>query len=394
MSLKGLKFSFLCHEIEGATGFPASFAPYLQGAGAKLVYIKFPFFNSVTKSIWIEKYDGERLLSKKRSWIRFYQPQLLSFAKDITWLLSVGWIHVIGSDFVLASDSLMGIAGLLFRKLGLVKRVTYLIVDYSPTRFSNSLVERMYVFLDSFVARHADSVWTMSLPMLEARERDGRIKLSQVRYRLAPMGNNANITFAKGELPYNKRDLIFVGNPNAQNVRADFLIDVAKALANRNQEFRLIFYGPGKTDHLKQKAKALGVEKQVELRGSIEHTLDLERLMAGGGLGLAPYDSTLKDSFSKFADPSKIKIYLGCGLPVVTSDVPPIAQDLQRTGAGRIADYTPEGFAQTIINLWSSDTQFERARVEALRMGMEFSWPKIFDRLMQEEGFSQNGENR
>jgi glycosyltransferase involved in cell wall biosynthesis len=388
INLQGLKFAFFSHEVEGATGFPEAFGTYLQDAGADLVYIRFPFFNSKTKSIWIERFKGRTLLSKKRSWIRFYKPQLVSFVKDFGWLMTVGWTHAIGSDFVLASNNLMGLAALILRRMGLIKRFAYLVVDYSPRRFSQGWVEAVYVYLDRLVATHADSVWTMSLAMLEGRERDGRFKLSELNYRLAPMGNNAHATFAHGPVEFRARDLVFVGNPNAKNVRADFLLDVAVVLRARGEKFRLLFVGPGNVDKLREKTDTLKLNDWIVFHGSIPDPLEFELFMAGCGVGLAPYDPHLEDNFSKFADPSKIKIYLGCSLPVVTTDVPPIAKELAANGCGVIAKFTAEAFAECIIQLWSDDLAFQRARQSALHMGLTFSWPSIFDRLMIEEGFA------
>lgn len=388
MDLSKIKFAFLSHEVEGATGFPENFATYLHQNGARLTYIKFPFFHSHSKSIWVESWNGPQLLSRKRSIFRFYRPQLLSFAKDFIWLMTIGWIYVIGSDFVLATNNLNGLAALIFRKLGLIKSFSYLVVDYSPRRFSQGPVEKLYVFLDKLIAKNADSVWTMSLAMLEGRERDGRFKLSELKYRIAPMGNNSHITFSHGDIPFKKRDLVFVGNPNAKNVRADMLLDVARVISQQTQDFRLIFVGPGQTSHLEEKAVALGLKHNVIFKGSIAETLDLERFMAGCGIGLAPYDPTLKDNFSKFADPSKIKVYLGCSLPIVTTGVPPISKELEQTGSGVIAEFTPEDFARRIIQLWQNDEKYARSRKAALEFGQQFSWPKIFDRLMKEEGLA------
>ena len=386
MGLREFKFALLCHEVEESTGFPSAFAHYLQQQGVRLTYIRFPFFYSITKAIWIEKFAGQNLLSQRLSWIRFYQPQLLSFAKDILWLMTVGWVHVLGSDFVLVSDNLLGFAALILRKLGIIKRFTYLIVDYSPRRFQNSLVEKLYVYLDRLVATHADSVWTMNRGMLEARERDGRINLTDVNYLIASMGNYSKDLFAKGEPPYRKRDLVYMGNGNAKNVRADLLLDVARLLQDRGEDYRLIFICPNSTmDSLRQKAQQLNLGEHVVFHGAIPGAMDLERFLAGCGIGLAPYDPTLKDNFSKYGDPGKIKSYLGCGLPVISTDVPVIAHDLQATGAGRIAEFSVDGFAKQILDLWSSEQTFLKARAQARQMGEKFSWPAIFDRLLADE---------
>lgn len=389
MSLSHLKFAFLAHEAEGPTGFPAAFAPYLQARGAELVYIKFPFAISHTKSIWIEKWSGERLLWRKRSLVRFFQPQLLSFAKDFVWLMTIGWPHVVGSDFVLVTNNLLGLAALILRKLGLIKSFTYLVVDYSPRRFSQGWAERMYVYLDRLIATKADSVWTMNLEMLAGRERDGRFSLSDVNYRIAPMGNYAHVTFSSGAPPFDPHKLIFIGNPTAKNVRADLLLDAAAEIAKSTRDFKLIFVGPGSPAALIDRARQLGLEDRVEFKGPIPDAIELEHYMAGCGIGLAPYDPNLAGNFSNFADSAKIKTYLGCSLPVITTAVPPIAKDVEANGAGLVAKFSATDFASKIQGLWSDRSRYDQSRSAALKMGREFSWPRIFDRLLREEGLDE-----
>lgn len=381
--LRGRRFALISHEVEGATGFPMSFAVYLLEAGADIDYLKFPFFYSQTKSIWIEHYRNGQLQFRRRSWIRFFRPELLSFAKDFLWLMTVGWWQIRGADFVLVSNNLLGFAALILRWLGVIPRFTYLVVDYSPTRFSNPWVERIYVALDRLVATRADSVWTMSMAMLEGRARDGKLDLEKVRHRLAPMGNNSDVIFKDGEVPHDMRSLVFVGNPSARNVRADLLLEVAIVLRERGESFCLVFVGPGDTSQLRARCAELGLEDQVVFKGSIAAILDLDRYLSGLGIGLAPYDPGLADNFSRFADPAKIKTYLGCGLPVLTTDVPVISSEVERRGAGFVTPFSAEGFADRVQRLWQD---YPKARASARAMGADFTYDKIFDRLLVEEG--------
>lgn len=388
--LKGLKFAFLSHESEGATGYPDILGEYLRKSGARLAHLRFPFFISNTKSIWIEHYDGETLVSRRRSWIRFYKPQILSYAKDFMWLMLVGWRDVAGSDFVIATNCLMGLAALIFRRLGLIRRYTLMLIDFSPVRFSNPLIERIYVFLDSYVSRNADSLWPIKASMLDGRVDAGRIKRDQVPFFEAPMGTYSHIIFADGEPAYNKRDLVYVGATKNKNVRADFLLEVGKVLRDRGEKFRLIFVGPGATQHLEEMAKKLNIMDCAVFKGSIPDLIDLERFVATCGIGLAPYDPYWKENFSQFADPGKIKNYLGCGVPVVSTEVPPIAKELQAQGAGVIADMQPGAFADAIQRYWNDEATYKKARKQARRMGEQFTWPSIFDRLMEQEGLISN----
>lgn len=387
MDLKGVKFAFLSHETEGATGYPEMLGNYVRECGAKLSHIRFPFFISQTKSIWIEQYDGPKLLSKKRSWIRFYRPQVLSFLKDFLWTLTYGWTQVRGADLLITSNNLNAMAGVILRELGIVKRVVFMMIDYSPKRFDNPIIEAIYRWVDRFAAVHSDSAWPIAVSMLDGRVQRGTVSYDEVEYCEAPMGTYSYLIFKDGEIAYDKRDLVYVGNPNAKNVRADFLLDMAAHLKKRGERFRLIFVGPGDTDNLKVKTKELGLEDCVVFKGSIPEIIDLEKFCATCGIGLAPYDPYLKDNFSRFADPGKIKNYLGVGLPVISTVVPPIAKEIEDRGAGFQADMTTEDFSEKIIKLWNDDELYSRARNEARKMGDEYAWPVIFDKLLAHEGF-------
>jgi glycosyltransferase involved in cell wall biosynthesis len=379
------KVTVLAHHVEGTTGFQDAFVDYLNFRKIHNIYIRFPFFTSVTKAIWIDNFTDGRLKSRRKSLIRFYKPQLLSFLKDFIWTLIFGPWLAWGSDFVLVTNNLLGLAVWIFRSLGIVKSFGYLVVDYSPRRFRNPLIEKLYVTLDRFILYRADRVWTMSTAMLEGRARDGKIELGRVRFQTAPFGNNSHILTSEDLNRFIKTDLVYVGNPNAKNVRADILIETAAILKKRGIQFRLLIVGPGDPANLKQLSEKLGVADRLVYTGAIPEALDLDRFLAKCGIGLAPYDPGLVDNFSRFADPAKIKTYLGAGLPILTTTVPPNADEVKNAGAGVIVNpFTAQTHADLIEALWSDDSKYLQMREASVRLGKKYSWPSIFDRLMGE----------
>jgi glycosyltransferase involved in cell wall biosynthesis len=388
MKIKEMKFVFLSHEQEAAlTGYPDILADYLRERGARLIHIRYPFNNSITKSIWIEHYDGEKLISKKRSWIRFYRPEPVSFAKDVLWTLTVGAWLLRGSDFVIASTNLMGFTAYILKKLGIIKRYTFLMVDYSPVRFKNPIIEWIYRKVDRIATINADSVWPIRLSMLEGRVDAGRFKKEEVKKIIeAPMGTYSELIFRNGEPAYNKHHLVYIGNGNAKNVRADIMVDMAAELRNMGEKFKLILIASGSTENLRKKVKDLNLEEFVQFQPLIPSSIDLEKFVSKCGVGLAPYDPYLNDNFSKFADPGKIKNYIGCGLPVLTTVVPPIAREIESTGAGKIADLTGKDFADKARVLWADDAAYRRSRQAARELGSQYDWNQIFNRIMTAEG--------
>jgi glycosyltransferase involved in cell wall biosynthesis len=109
----------------------------------------------------------------------------------------------------------------------------------------------------------------------------------------------------------------------------------------------------------------------------VESIGDVVSLLAKGGVAIAPYCPSDANSFTFYSDPGKIKVYLGCGLPVVLTDVPPIARAVEREGAGRIAAYEAKALAEQVAFVMRSP-DYERFRARAAEMGRRYAWPLVF----------------
>jgi len=66
------------------------------------------------------------------------------------------------------------------------------------------------------------------------------------------------------------------------------------------------------------------LDNYFKIYGSINNHITIEKILMSCGIAIAPYSSIDKNNFSFYADPGKVKFYLGCGLPIVITDVPPI----------------------------------------------------------------------
>jgi glycosyltransferase involved in cell wall biosynthesis len=90
------------------------------------------------------------------------------------------------------------------------------------------------------------------------------------------------------------------------------------------------------------------------------------------------------DSFTQYTEPGKIKVYMACGLPVITTKVPEISVDVCSKGAGLLIDFgVPELVAATKV-LLRDDRAYLAARDSAIRFASEYSWEKVFDNAFAE----------
>ena len=101
--------------------------------------------------------------------------------------------------------------------------------------------------------------------------------------------------------------------------------------------------------------------------------------MADSALAIAMYDKT-KDTFTYYADPTKLKDYLSAGLPILLTDVPFNAQDIQKASCGIIVQYDSKILAKAIIKVLQDEKTLHTYRNNAITYIQKFDWEKIFDR--------------
>jgi glycosyltransferase involved in cell wall biosynthesis len=130
--------------------------------------------------------------------------------------------------------------------------------------------------------------------------------------------------------------------------------------------------------YIKKKADEAGMGDRVFVHGRVDDHRIVESMLFECGIAIAPYFPDDKNSFSYYADPGKIKVYLGCGLPIVITDVPPIAKELYRTKAGLISEYDVSDMADKIQEIWN-EKNYLIFREHSKKLGMQFSWKNIFD---------------
>ena len=72
-------------------------------------------------------------------------------------------------------------------------------------------------------------------------------------------------------------------------------------------------------------------------------------------IGLAPYEDNAT-TYKRFSDVTKPKDYMSCGLPIVTTKVIPLSEDVRRFNLGRVVEYEVpsfvEGVTEFTVSAW------------------------------------------
>jgi glycosyltransferase involved in cell wall biosynthesis len=350
-----------------ATGPAFDLESYLQPKIDRLLFIAHPLFARAGPS-YARSYEGGRLLrTREKGPPRHPARYLTDLWRTVRWIEGT-W------DLFIAGDPLLALAGLWLRRRGRVRRLVLYSIDYSPRRFANPLLNRVYHLIDRLAARRADVVWNVSPAIAAARrERDGRITAPQI---VVPLGSHFE-RIPRSSAPPSTPRLAFLGHL-LEKQGLQLAIEALRSVRQRMPAVTLLVLGDGPyRASLQQLAAERGLAAAVEFAGFIDDHREVERRLAACTLGLAPYVPD-PESFTRFADPGKIKTYLACGLPVLLTEVPPIARLLEQRGAGRIVAYDANALAQAILSYLGDPAGLERARAAAIEMGAGFSWDRVF----------------
>ncbi len=194
------------------------------------------------------------------------------------------------------------------------------------------------------------------------------------RYRVkAPMElmpNGVNTDFFYPANGGKKRQIIYAGNVG----HAQDLDKVALAVKSMNGTYNLKFVIVGDGD---TKESLEGLVKTESLTDSIVFTgtlprEEIPRLLSESLLGVAPLKRLAN---LEYAAPTKAYEYMACGIPFVGCGNGEIAHLAKESGAGVIAENTPEAIAATISTLLDDPEKME----EMGRRGREYV-AKHYDR--------------
>lgn len=281
-------------------------------------------------------------------------------------------------DFFIGLESIFTLGGIILKKIGFVKKVIYYVSDYTPNRYSNKLFNDLYLLLDRFCCYHSDFIWDVSPAMQPARIKVGLDAKKCASVILVP-----NALFPKqiSYLPVKKikpYSLVFAGTFGPEN-GLPIAIKAMKKIISKIPQVRLHILGGGQTpeSELKKIAEEQGVEKNIIFHGFISDAIELSKLIKEFAIGLAPYMS-FPDSTRWYADATKIRLYFGAGLPVITTHVPPFGKEVRKKNAGLIIKDNEKELANAVVKIFKNKTLYQTLRKNAIDFAKNNTWEKSY----------------
>ena len=313
-------------------------------------------------------YKNKRLLRIQRS-----KSQFIQFIKEFFITLYCALKQTKLLHLYIGTTNFDCLPGILLKKFKKVRTVIFYGVDYSEKRFDNKILNAIYNFLDIYCIQHADYVFSNTKRAENARVAKG---LERKKSVIVP---NGVFLDRIPKLTKNKieKNLMFVGHLSKTHGVQELLevfIDVQKKFPK--VKLKIIGTGPYESKLRINISNNKKLKKTVLFLGRKSNEETLQVLAKENAIGIAPYTSS--ESWVKYCDPLKIKEYLACGLPVITTRLPEISKEIEKSKAG-FAVNSKKNFRKAIISLIRSELLFESFKKNALKLAKKYDWNNIFD---------------
>lgn len=281
-------------------------------------------------------------------------------------------------DLYVGSNNLNAITGVILQKLGFVDKTIYYVIDYNPKRFQNRLINFIYHVLDRLCVRFCNETWNLSPRMEIARKK--YFGFESPRQKVVPVGiwikriRKLNISHSE------KHTLVFVGHiTKKQGIQ--HVLEALKIIKNKIKDIKFLIIGSGDyLEKLEETAKKLEVQNHVKFTGHFQNQEDIEKILCRCSVAIAPYEKYVDGelSFTYFADPSKIKSYLSCGLPVLLTNVTHNAKALEAQKCGIIINDNKKSIARAVVTLMRDGEKLKEYRKNAISYSLQYDWNEIF----------------
>ena len=382
MSLAKSKAVIVIHEA--TTGLAYDLRDYLLKQGVEdLLFIAHPLLyipENFKNSSRYEFYKKGKLVRSGTAYHWIF-PEPILYLKDFIYTLKWCLSQKTTFDLFVGFGNLDSFTGLVLKLIGRTRRVIYYVIDYIPKRFSNKFLNMIYHRIEKFAAENSDWTWNLSPRMIEERDRKWNKKFPN--QLIVPHGVNINRIKRLPLDKINSTEILYMGTLfKRQGVQ--LAIESLPEVLKKIPEIKFVIIGKGPYEaELKKLVKRLNLDKYVEFLGYVPDHQKMEERIAKAALAVALYDEK-NDEFSYYADPGKIKNYLGAGVPIVMTDVPYVAREVVKNKCGFIVQYSKKDLLDILLKFFSDKKLMKEYRYNAVKFARKYDWDKVFANALKE----------
>lgn len=290
--------------------------------------------------------------------------------------------------FYLAPNAFLVFVGVFMRTFSLVRNVVFWVWDYYPTPKRGAYKKflfRVYWGLDRWCTRKADFVWYLNQRLLDVRKAMG-VETIEDKHYVAPLGINP---IDKADMPQAKADTLGFVGVLKKGQGLDLLLDTLLELSRQKPRIRVEIIGGGPDEaYFKEKADDNAEGRRVEFLGFIENDEEMRKTVSTWAAGVALYIPS-EENVASFTDPSKVRLYMGCGVPVIMTGVPEISEKISRNGAGLVIGYDKQELVRAVTDVLADNTAYKE---NSLKMARDYEYHRLYDSVFDKifEGSGQN----
>ncbi|TSC88392.1 MAG: hypothetical protein G01um101416_60 [Microgenomates group bacterium Gr01-1014_16] len=362
---------------------------FLISRVSKLVLIDQPHPGSGIVMPKIEEYtENKKAMNYSSSWWVYLMEPFLKLVnknetnvlfkmRDFLSVIDWGIRDKTYYDYFIGMESINTLAGVILKKLGKINKVIYYVLDYSPNRYP-LILNKIYLALDRFCTIHADFVWDVSKAIQPARISAGLDPKKSAPVIHVPIGvypQQLIFTRVDKRRPFS---MCYMGTLTEEQ-GPDLAIEMMPIILKKYPDATLHIVGGGEKnlDRLKKLTKSLGLKTCVIFHGFVVGSSDMANILSRCYIAVAPYRA-IPGSIRQYGDASKLRSYAAAGLPIVTTNVPPLGRELQKLGGAIIAPDNKKGFAQVIMTIFSDRKLYTSMRKQLTEFAKSNTWDDEF----------------
>ena len=245
--------------------------------------------------------------------------------------------------------------------------------------------------MDKLAATYADATWNVSPAMPEARK-----KLGYDMKKISPQLYAPNAFFRPEikHLPLNQVkpfSIVYAGSLGPEN-GPGLAIEAMPKILKKFPKATLTLIGGGRKEveeGLKDLIKKLNLEKSVDFRGFVQTNKEMLDIVRHHRISIAPYQA-FPNSVRWYADAVKIRTSMACGLPVITTHIPPMGREAEKNGAGIVVKDDVRELANAVIKVFSDEKLYLKMRKNAIAAAKDNTWENSYTNALKSMGVSVN----
>lgn len=263
-------------------------------------------------------------------------------------------------------------SGNILRTFKIVRKTVFWVWDYYPPIHKDKIVMFMrwlYWIFDKPATIQSDKVVFLNQRLVDLRKRIGVLP-KHASYPIIPIGTNPHRYAIQSSVQ--APSLVFLGVIK-KSQGLDLIFSAVNELKMKFPKLTVHIFGGGPDENYFRQL-ALDLSIPVIFHGYIHNDKKLDLMLSRYHIGIAPYQRD-PGNVSYYSDPSKIKRYLSCGLPVITTDVFQFSREIQLNNAGIVIRYSIHDVVSAVQTIMKSYLQYRR---NSMNLGKRYAYQELY----------------